>query len=145
MKNDIKYKIKEKFGRNSQEIIKEIVDFQTKDGFTDRIIRCILHRSDGTRESYNRLVDLAKTDVRDLIFQAENDCTENRRRDLTEGFHEIAHYFVDFGKPEHGWLSIQLGGPWGSHTIDASDVPCDSLLQLTESVLRSSTASTSSI
>jgi hypothetical protein len=37
---------------------------------------------------------------------------------------------IEFGSPEHGWLDVALSGPGGTVTLDASDVPGDSLLML---------------
>ena len=37
-----------------------------------------------------------------------------------------------FGSPEHGWLSVELSGPGGEVTLEASDVPGDSLAMLAD-------------
>ncbi|MDO9022534.1 MAG: hypothetical protein Q8S73_19590 [Deltaproteobacteria bacterium] len=37
---------------------------------------------------------------------------------------------IEFGSPEHGWLSVVLSGAGGTVTLAASDVPGNSLLML---------------
>ncbi len=37
---------------------------------------------------------------------------------------------IEFGSPEDGWLNVALSGACGTVTLDASDVPGDSLLML---------------
>lgn len=39
-----------------------------------------------------------------------------------------------FRSPEHGWLSVELTGPGGVVTLDASDTPGDSLSMLADAV-----------
>lgn len=43
-------------------------------------------------------------------------------------------FSLRFGTPAHGWLEATLVGPEGESTVDASDVPGDSLRMLADAV-----------
>ena len=76
--------------RNFKEYYKVVDQLYNENNFpksdTDRIIRCILFLAQKNYCNINDSISLAKTDYRDLIYQAEYDCSKTKIRDLSKPF-----------------------------------------------------------
>ena len=116
MEKDIELKIQEQFLSRSDSVFSDIETAQQDYAFTDRIIRCILQLAKGDQSRIQDLIYLASSDERDLIWQAEYDCSEIRKRDLVRSFDDVTSYSVEFVPPQFGWMLINLSGPW-DHTL----------------------------
>ena len=42
---------------------------------------------------------------------------------------------INFDTPEHGWMRVNISSPTNSTSLDVSDVPCNSLHDLTKSLI----------
>lgn len=81
---DIVKKLHFDFGPKADEAIDIIESCLANDD--TRILRCIVYLADGNINSLKEMIDLAKIDFRDVIYQAEYDCRDQRMRDFSQPF-----------------------------------------------------------
>jgi len=86
MMRDIAEKLHSDFGPKADEAINMIEAFQTNDN--TRILRCVVYLADGNINSLKAMIDLATIDYRDVIYQAEYDCADQRKRDFNQPFEQ---------------------------------------------------------
>ena len=88
---DIYQKIERDFGANAKSVrqILEEVDARTKGLLSDRMVRCMIFLADGRLDAFKATVEVARTDSRDVYWQAEYDCGEKQLRDFTQSFHQL--------------------------------------------------------
>jgi hypothetical protein len=91
MKTDIYQKIELDFKADKDLVLEEIdiLDAQTKGLIGDRILRAMVFLAKGNYDLFKQIVELARTDYRDVLWQAEYDCTEEHKRDFNKTFHEL--------------------------------------------------------
>ncbi|ACJ31532.1 Conserved hypothetical protein [Shewanella piezotolerans WP3] len=91
MKTDIYQKIELDFGADLPLAIEqlEIVDARTKGMIGDRMIRAMVFLSKGNMDRFKQVIELAHTDYRDVLWQAEYDCGEEQLYDFNKTFHEL--------------------------------------------------------
>lgn len=88
MTPDIWRKIQKDFGSDAQDAEEKIqmLSAQSKDLIEDRLVRCIIYLADGNIKNMEDAIKLAQTDYRDVIWQAEYECSETQKRDLSNPF-----------------------------------------------------------
>lgn len=88
---DIYQKIQRDFGSQANQVraILEEVDARTKGLIENRLIRSMIYLSEGDIDKFRAIVELARTDPRDVYWQAEYECGETRLRDFTKSFHDL--------------------------------------------------------
>lgn len=91
MKPDIYQKIEQDFEQELMIGIGEILalDAEAKGWISDWIIRSLIYLSHGDLARLNQLIELAKSDWRDLLVAAEYDSNYVRVRDFEKTFHEL--------------------------------------------------------
>jgi hypothetical protein len=89
MKQDIVAKIRRDF-ENPDEIFERLGSLESGLGkpVSDRIYRSIVFLADGDRNKLSHYIDLALTDYRDLLWQAEYEDPEDRKYDFNRSFSE---------------------------------------------------------
>ena len=65
------------------------LDASTKGLMNARILRAIIFLSRGSLAALNRNIERARTDCRDILWQAEYDGEEKRVRNFEKSFHEL--------------------------------------------------------
>ncbi|MDB2506318.1 hypothetical protein N9X20_02090 [Opitutales bacterium] len=88
MKPDIQKKLKADFGDDFYAVLDEINkwDIETKSLLEDRLLRSVIHLSEGKIEKFLEQKELSRLDPRDIYWQAEYDCGEERIRDFSRPF-----------------------------------------------------------
>jgi hypothetical protein len=71
MEKDIIEKIGKDFGEKKDKALKYINEFGLKNGFSSRVIRCIVTLSNGDLEKLKSNIAIAEMDWRDIIYYAE--------------------------------------------------------------------------
>jgi hypothetical protein len=91
MKTDILKKIKHDFGSKESDVSEalEALDTDLQDLFNDRIVRAIIFLAKGDMSRFAQLCALARTDPRDVLWQAEYDCGEDQLYDFNKTFHKL--------------------------------------------------------
>jgi len=91
VKTDIYQKMERDFGDGLGEAIEqiELLEAETKGLIDNRLLRAILFLADGDLEEFKQVIELARTDYRDVLFQAEYGCGEKRLYDFNKSFHEL--------------------------------------------------------
>ena len=91
MKQDIEHKLKKDFGENFHFVLQRINiwDAEVKGLLDDRIVRSVLFLADGDLEKYEHYETAARTDFRDVLWQAEYDEPNGeRKRDFSRVFEQ---------------------------------------------------------
>jgi hypothetical protein len=90
MKVDIYQRMIRDFGFDAASVRKILVevDARTKGLISDRLIRSMIYLSEGSLEQFKVTLELARTDPRDVYWQAECDCGETQLRDFTKPFNK---------------------------------------------------------
>lgn len=91
MKTDIYQKIERDFGSDSKLAIEhiEILDARSRGLVSDRMLRAMVFLAKGDIEKFQQVIELGRTDYRDVLWQAENDCGNERLYDFNKTFHEL--------------------------------------------------------
>ncbi len=91
MKTDIYQKIKRDFGGDLKLAIDQIetIDARSKGLIGDRMLRAMVFLAKGNIERFKQVVELGRTDYRDVLWQAEYDCGEEQLYDFNKTFHEL--------------------------------------------------------
>lgn len=91
IKTDIYRKIEIDFKDNLQAVIEqiEILDTDGKGLINDRLLRAMVFVANGDIERLKQIVTLARTDYRDVLWQAEYDAGEKRVYDFNKSFYEL--------------------------------------------------------
>jgi hypothetical protein len=91
MKTDIYQKIERDFGGDLNLAIEqiEILDACSKGLIGDRMLRAMVFLSNGNIERFKQVIELGRTDYRDVLWQAEYDCGEEQLYDFNKTFHEL--------------------------------------------------------
>ena len=82
---DIKNRIIRDFSRNEVASVEDLLD-QYDGRESDRVIRCIVHLSNGSYEKLKVSVETANMDYRDIILFAEYDLKNQKINDFTKPF-----------------------------------------------------------
>ena len=91
MKTDIYQKIERDFGNDIKLALEqiEILDARSKGLIGDRILRAMIFLAKGNIERFKQVIELGRTDYRDILWQAEYDCGEDQIYDFKKTFHEL--------------------------------------------------------
>jgi hypothetical protein len=91
MKTDIYQKIEIDFGDDLKLAIEhiEILDARSKGLVGDRLLRAMVFLAKGNIERFKQVIELGRTDYRDVLWQAEYDCGEEQLHDFNKTFHEL--------------------------------------------------------
>ena len=91
MKTDIYQKIESDFGSDLKQAIEqiEILDARSKGMVGDRMLRAMVFLAKGDIERFKQVIELGRTDYRDVLWQAEYDCGEEQLYDFNKTFHEL--------------------------------------------------------
>jgi hypothetical protein len=91
MKTDIYQKIERDFGDDLKLAIEqiEILDARSKGLVGDRMLRAMVFLAKGNIERFKQVIELGRTDYRDVLWQAEYDCGEEQLYDFNKTFHEL--------------------------------------------------------
>ncbi len=91
MKTDIYQKIERDFGDDLKLAIEqvEILDARTKGLIGNRLLRAMVFLSKGNIDRFKQVIELGRTDYRDVLWQAEYDCGEEQLYDFNKTFHEL--------------------------------------------------------
>ena len=91
MKTDIYQKIELDFGDDLNPAIEqvEILDARSKGLIGDRMLRAMVFLAKGNIERFKQVIELGRTDYRDVLWQAEYDCGEEQLYDFNKTFHEL--------------------------------------------------------
>lgn len=91
MKNDIYQKVEKDFGPEAKLAIEqiEILDARSKGLVSDRMLRAMVFLAKGDIERFKQVIELGRTDYRDVLWQAEYDCGEEQLYDFNKTFHEL--------------------------------------------------------
>ena len=91
MKTDIYQKIELDFGADLKSAIEqvEILDARSKGLVGDRMLRAMVFLAKGNIERFKQVIELGRTDYRDVLWQAEYDCGEEQLYDFNKTFHEL--------------------------------------------------------
>ena len=91
MNTDIYQKIERDFGSDFELAIEqvEILGASSKELVDDRMLRAMVFLAKGCIERFKQLIELACTDHRDVLWQAEYDCGEEQIYDFNKTFHEL--------------------------------------------------------
>jgi hypothetical protein len=71
MEKDISIKILKDFGKEADNAIRLLTDFQEKSGLSPRVMRSIIHLANGNPGKLQELITSAEEDWRDVIVLAE--------------------------------------------------------------------------
>ena len=84
MKTDIYQKIEYDFKENKDLALHEIdiLEAKTKGLIGDRLLRAMVFLAGGNINSFREIIKTARTDFRDVLWQAEYDCTDEKKRDF---------------------------------------------------------------
>lgn len=93
--NDIQKRIETDFGSSAPSVVEELEKFiesfrkvaGTHPG--DRVVRCIVHLSEGKRENISHYIKAALGDPRDVMYWAEYDEKEKRIHDFNMPFSNV--------------------------------------------------------
>ena len=88
MPPDIVARIELQFGQNAREAIELLEAFVVAGQIreTNRVIRCLVHLAGGSIPKLCENIQLAEVDYRDVIWNAEYDHSDERKRDLSIPF-----------------------------------------------------------
>jgi hypothetical protein len=91
MKTDIYQKIERDFGNDLKLAIEqiEILDARSKGLIENRMLRAMVFLSKGNIDRFKQVIELGRTDYRDVLWQAEYDCGEEQIYDFNKTFHEL--------------------------------------------------------
>ena len=91
MKTDIYQKIERDFGDDIKLAIEqiEILDARSKGLVGNRMLRAMVFLAKGSIDRFKQVIELGSTDYRDVLWQAEYDCGEERLYDFNKTFHEL--------------------------------------------------------
>ena len=91
MKTDIYQKIELDFGDDLKLAIEqvEILDARSKGLIGNRMLRAMVFLAKGNIERFKQVIELGRTDYRDVLWQAEYDCGEEQLYDFNKTFHEL--------------------------------------------------------
>lgn len=91
MRTDIYQKVVADFGAEATAALRLIdqIDANSKGLVGDRLLRAIIFLSCGSVQALNRNIEAARTDYRDVLWQAEYDGGEKRLRNFERTFHEL--------------------------------------------------------
>jgi hypothetical protein len=91
MKTDIYQKIELDFGDDLKSAIEqvEILDARSRGLVGDRMLRAMVFLAKGNIERFMQVIELGRTDYRDVLWQAEYDCGEEQLYDFNKTFHEL--------------------------------------------------------
>ena len=91
MKTDIYQKIENDFGPEAKLAIEqiEILDARSKGLVSDRMLRAMVFLAKGDIERFKQVIELGRTDYRDVLWQAEYDFGEEQLYDFKKTFHEL--------------------------------------------------------
>ena len=91
MKTDIYQKIERDFGNDLKLVIEqvEILDARSKGLIGDRMLRAMVFLAKGNIDRLKQVIQLGRTDYRDVLWQAEYDCGEEQIYDFNKTFHEL--------------------------------------------------------
>ena len=91
MKTDIYQKVEKDFGPEAKLAIEqiEILDARSKGLVSDRMLRAMVFLAKGDIERFKQVIELGRTDYRDVLWQAEYDCGEEQLYDFKKTFHEL--------------------------------------------------------
>ena len=91
MKTDIYQKIELDFGDDLELAIEqvEILDARSKGLIGNRMLRAMVFLAKGNIERFKQVIELGRTDYRDVLWQAEYDCGEEQLYDFNKTFHEL--------------------------------------------------------
>ena len=91
MKTDIYQKIEKDFGSDLKQAIEQIniLDARSKGLVSDRMLRAMVFLAKGNIERFKQVIELGRTDYRDVLWQAEYDCGEEQIYDFNKTFHEL--------------------------------------------------------
>ena len=84
---DIRNRIKRDFNADEQHSVESLL-LQYAGKEPDRVIRCIIHLSNGSYHKLKHNYKTANDDYRDIIFFAEYDEEDRRINDFTQPFSE---------------------------------------------------------
>ena len=87
---DIIVRVEREFPHESGGVLQRLVTLRREDArlFSDRILRCIVQAAGGSASRVEPLIQLARTDYRDLIVAAQYDAQWNPLRDLSQPFQD---------------------------------------------------------
>jgi len=92
VQTDIYQKIQCDFGANASLAMQELdkLDAESKGLVGPRLVRALVYLAKGDIEALKKAIDLARTDWRDILLQAEYSYPKNIRvRDFDKTFHEL--------------------------------------------------------
>lgn len=91
MKTDIYQKIERDFGDDLKLAIEQvdILDARTKGLIGNRLLRAMVFLSKGNIDRFKQVIELGRTDYRDVLWEAEYDCGEEQLYDFNKTFHEL--------------------------------------------------------
>ncbi|ABD81076.1 hypothetical protein [Saccharophagus degradans] len=91
MKTDIYQKIERDFGNDIKLALEqiEILDARSKGLIGDRMLRAMIFLAKGNLERFKQVIELGRTDYRNILWQAEYDCGEEQIYDFNKTFHEL--------------------------------------------------------
>jgi hypothetical protein len=91
MKTDIYQKIERDFGDDLKLAIEqvEILDARSKGLVGTHVLRAMIFLAKGNIERFKQIIELGRTDYRDVLWQAEYDCGEEQLYDFNKTFHEL--------------------------------------------------------
>ncbi len=91
MKTDIYQKIENDFGPEAKLAVEqiEILDARSKGLVSDRMLRAMVFLAKGDIERFKQVIELGRTNYRDVLWQAEYDCGEEQLYDFNKTFHEL--------------------------------------------------------
>jgi hypothetical protein len=91
MKTDIYQRIVADFGAEATVALRLLdqLDASTKSLMNDRVVRAIIFLSRGSLAALKGNIERARTDCRDILWQAEYDGKERRVRNFEKSFHEL--------------------------------------------------------
>lgn len=91
MNTDIYQKIEIDFGEDLDQAIEiiNILDARSKGLVGDRMLRAMVFLAKGNIERLEQVIELGRTDYRDVLWQAEYDCGEEQLYDFNKTFYEL--------------------------------------------------------
>ena len=91
MKTDIYQKIERDFGNDLKLALEQvdILDARSKGLVGDRMLRAMIFLANGNIDRFKQVIELGRTDYRDVLWQAEYDCGEEQQYDFNKTFHEL--------------------------------------------------------